>query len=172
MGSRCSRKNDHIWTGGVNAAAGGFDHPFGHRLATRPGMASSLDRVEHDGCFVSPVRVFEASDVCRHHRFDGVRPAPVFFQPNPLPRSARAETACCEPMRDRCVRNKSIRCSVRRDHRHQSGVRTPARCQYLSSRHCSNCSNSRRRSGFRASMMKVVGVRHALVTEYHRAGSA
>src|SRR3989442_2326098 len=34
-------------TRGVNAAAGGPDDPCRHRLAARPGMASSLDRVEH-----------------------------------------------------------------------------------------------------------------------------
>ena len=50
----------------VNAAARGPHGPFRQGLAAGPGMASALNRVEHDGRVVGAVRVRAAADVHRH----------------------------------------------------------------------------------------------------------
>src|SRR3989442_14021739 len=65
----------------VDALAGGPDEPFGQRLATGPGMASSFNGIEHHRRVVSAVRVFEARDVRRDHGIDRVRSAPVSSSP-------------------------------------------------------------------------------------------
>ena len=48
------------------------DEPFRHRPAAGPGVASSMDRVEHHGRVVRAPRVFEAGDVRRDRDSTGV----------------------------------------------------------------------------------------------------
>src|SRR4029077_5651049 len=47
----------------VDAPASGSDDPFQNRLAARPGVASSLDGIEHHGRVFSTVRVVETRDI-------------------------------------------------------------------------------------------------------------
>src|ERR1051326_5418810 len=63
--------------GGVDAVARGPDEPFRQRLATGPGVASSLDGIEHHRRVVGALRVVAAGDVRRDHGVDRVRSAPV-----------------------------------------------------------------------------------------------
>src|SRR5437660_5809509 len=56
----------------VDAVARAPDEPLRQRLATGPGVASSLNRIEHHRRVVSAVRVFETRDVRRDHGIDWV----------------------------------------------------------------------------------------------------
>src|ERR1041385_346969 len=67
--------------GGVDAVARGPDEPFRQRPAAGPGVASSLDGIEHHGRAVGALRVFETPDVRRDHGVDRVGSAPVSSSP-------------------------------------------------------------------------------------------
>src|SRR5262249_33045662 len=84
LGSRCSRKSPHQ-ARSVDTPARGAEQPFGRRLAARPGMATSLDDMEHPVRVARAARVFEARDIRRDLRFDGVRSAAVSSSPIDLP---------------------------------------------------------------------------------------
>ncbi len=49
----------------VDVVARPPDNPLWHRLAARPGMASSPDSVEHHGRVISTIGVLEAGDIPR-----------------------------------------------------------------------------------------------------------
>src|SRR5439155_9362935 len=55
---------------GVHAAARGPGEPFRHRPAARPGVAASMDGVEHHVRVLRTARVLEAGDVSRDPGFD------------------------------------------------------------------------------------------------------
>src|SRR5258708_11911369 len=75
--------------GCIPAPARGPDYPFRQRLAARPGVASSLDGIEHHGRVFSAVRVFEAGDIPSGSGFYGGSSRPVFFRPNRPPTPQR-----------------------------------------------------------------------------------
>ena len=108
--SGCARKNAHISARRVDAAAGRSDEPLRKRLAAGPGVAASLDGVEHDGRVVSTVRVFAAGDVRRHRRFDRLRCAAVSAAPTSRPTSGRRKaTIRRDPRRAAVVRSAADR---------------------------------------------------------------
>src|SRR5436190_19164090 len=57
-----TKERPHL-TRGVDAAAGRSDPPFRQRLAARPGVAASLNGIEHHSRVSSTARVFDTSDV-------------------------------------------------------------------------------------------------------------
>src|SRR5882762_4605493 len=65
----------------VDTVAGAPNEPFRQRLATGPGVASSVNGIEHHRRVVSALRVFEARDVRCDHGIDRVRAAPVSSGP-------------------------------------------------------------------------------------------
>src|SRR5437879_2076305 len=65
----------------VDTVAGAPDEPFRERLTTGPGVASSLNGIEHHRRVVSALRIFEAPDVRRDHGIDRIRSAPVSSGP-------------------------------------------------------------------------------------------
>src|SRR5713101_8970367 len=87
-----TKERPHL-TRGVDAVACRPDDPFRQRLAARPGVASSLDRIEHHGRTFSTVRVFEADDIRSDSGFDGVRSAPVSSRPirRPIPNGRKLQ---------------------------------------------------------------------------------
>src|SRR5437763_3078549 len=110
----------------VDTVARAPDEPLRQRLATGPGVASSLNGIEHHRRIVSALRVFQPIDVRGDHGIDRSRSAPVFVGPTRRKRTAALQSPRGHPREPSLVRSSRIGGPVKRDHRHRSLVRAPA----------------------------------------------